>query len=256
MAERLDHAWRLVATAFSFALFGVVGLVLWGVLFPCLAPFLGASRKRHAHGLMREVFRFYVNLMGGFGLLSYEVRDGERLERPGRLVVANHPSLLDVVFLISLIRDATCVVKPALVRNPFMRIPIRAAQYLYADDPEGVLDQCVRELREGASLIVFPEGTRTTPGQPRHFRRGAANIALAAGVPIVPVYIDCHPTTLTKYEKWYRIPERKVSYRFFVGAEFDPASYGTGQSRALASRSLTRRLYEYFAEQDGIHGKP
>lgn len=255
MAERCNYAWRLCATGFSFFLFGAVGLLLWGLLFPCLAPLLGPDRKRRAHRLMHEVFRFYVHLMQGLGIFEYEVHGGERLSLPGRLVVANHPSLLDVVFLVSFIRDATCIVKPALARNPFMRIPIRAAHYIYADDPESLLEQCAREMREGASLVVFPEGTRTTPGQPRRLQRGAANIALAAGVPIVPVYIDCWPTTLTKHEKWYQIPERKVRFRFFVGEEFDPTGFENGQPRALASRNLTRRLQEYFAAQDEMHGK-
>jgi 1-acyl-sn-glycerol-3-phosphate acyltransferase len=256
MRERLDYARRWCATAFSFFLFGAVGVLLWGLVFPGLAPLLGRGEilKRRAHRLMYAVFRAYVELMRVLGIFRYEVHGGERLHRPGRLVVANHPSLLDVVFLVSFIPNATCIVKPALVRNPFMRIPIRAVHYIYADDPESLLEECAREMREGASLVIFPEGTRATPGQPRQLQRGAANIALAAGAPILPVYIDCRPSMLTKRDKWYRIPERRVRFRFFVGEEIDPAGLTHGQPRSLASRALTRRLHEYFAEQDELHG--
>lgn len=257
MLDRLDYARRWCATAFSFFLFGAVGVMLWGVLFPCVAPLLGPEpvRKRRAHRLMYQVFRFYVRLMQWLGIYRYEIHDADRLNLPGRLVVANHPTLLDIVFLISFIPHATCVVKPALVQNPFMRIPIRAAHYLYADDPDHLLDLCAQELREGASLVIFPEGTRTTPGQRGRFQRGAANIALAAGAPIVPVYIDCRPSMLTKADRWYRIPERRVRFRFFVGAALDPAEHAAGQPRALAARRLTRRLENYFAEQEGLYGQ-
>lgn len=258
MFERLDYVRRWCATAFSFFLFGAVGFLLWEILFPCVAPFLGGGEtlKRRTRHLMSEVFRIYIGLMQAMGIFRYEVHGGERLHRPGRLVIANHPSLLDIVFLVSFIPNATCIVKPALIRNPFMRIPIRAARYIYADEPENVLQECAGEMAAGASLVIFPEGTRSTPGQPRRFQRGAANIALAANAPILPVYIDCRPSMLTKGDPWYRIPERRVRFRFFVGEEIEPAGYREGgKPRSLGSRSLTCRLHEYFAQQDEIHGK-
>lgn len=59
------------------------------------------------------------------------------------------------------------------------------------------------------SLLIFPEGTRTAKGEKlNEFQRGAANIALRVGVPIRPVLISCTPSTLTKNEKWYHIPEQ------------------------------------------------
>jgi 1-acyl-sn-glycerol-3-phosphate acyltransferase len=253
----IGRAWRLAATAFSFGLFGL-GSVLWAVLFPAAVPFLGSgpSKKRRTRRLMHETFRFYIAVMRGLGLLTHEVHGGERLNRPGRLIVANHPSLLDVVFLIALIRDATCIVKPALFGNPFMRPPIRAARYIYATDPETLLERCAEELGEGSSLIIFPQGTRTRTSETRSFQRGAANIALKAGAGILPVYIHCFPPTLARGEKWYRIPPCRVRYRFYVGEEIDPAAYAETHDRPLASRRLTGDLQHYFAEQESRYGTP
>jgi 1-acyl-sn-glycerol-3-phosphate acyltransferase len=204
---------------------------------------------------MTQVFRLYMNFMRGIGILNYEVRGGERINAPGSLVVANHPSLLDIVFLISQIRNASCIVKPALANNPFMRIPINAMGYIYAEEPEHLVERCAQELREGATLIIFPEGTRTTSGKPFRFQRGAAAIALQAEADILPMTIRCSPTTLTKQEKWYQIPQKKFTLSLDVGDHIKLSPIVENASRSLATRRVTRYLEQYFIEQLAHHGK-
>lgn len=257
MLERINYYWRLFGTGLSFFVFGACGVLVWGLLFPLFERFLGkgVQKKQRCRLLMQRIFRTYMQFMRGIGILNYQVHGCERLMRPGRVVVANHPCLLDIVFIISQIPNATCIVKPALIANPFMRIPIRAMGYIYAEDPEALMDRCELELREGGALIIFPEGTRTTPGKPIKFQRGAAAVALQAGTPILPVTLDCSPTTLTKQEKWYQIPEKKFTLCMNVGEDirFTPVCADTG--RSLAARQLTRQLEAYFTEQLANHEK-
>ena len=257
MLERINYSWRLVGTGLSFFLFGAVGVIFWGLLFPLIAPFLGKGQQKKIRSrlIMQHIFRLYMNFMSGIGILNYEVHGGERINTPGSLVVANHPSLLDVVFLISQIRNATCIVKPALANNPFMRIPIRAMGYIYAEESEALVERCAQDLREGASLIIFPEGTRTTPGKPFKFQRGAAAIALQADADILPITIRCSPTTLTKQEKWYQIPQKKFTLRLDVGDHIRLSPIVENASRSLATRRVTRYLEQYFIEQLAHHGK-
>ncbi len=247
-----NYLWRLFGTALCFFLFGFVSFLVWAILFPVIGLFLGQgiAKKRRSRYLMYWVLRCYIELMRILGLLRYEMENSERLNRPGRLIVANHPSLIDVVFLLSLTRNATCIVKPALLRNPFMRIPIRAVGYVYADDPKKLMEVCAEELREGSSLIIFPEGTRTTQGQAVKFQRGAANIALKSGSNILPVRIDCSPTTLSKHEKWYQIPPKRVLFRIRVGDDIDPRPYAESDLRSIAARKLTEDLEHYLTASD------
>ena len=79
--------------------------------------------------------------------MTYQIEGGERLQRDGLLVLANHPTLIDVVCLISLLPNADCVVKRAVARNPFMRGPVRAAGYISNDDGAGLVDDCVAAAR-------------------------------------------------------------------------------------------------------------
>jgi 1-acyl-sn-glycerol-3-phosphate acyltransferase len=253
MISRGDHYWRrLFGTGLSFTLFGIGGLVLRLAIFPLLQLIPGSPRQRAARArlTLHYVLRIFVGIMRGLGLISYEIHGVERLNKPGQLIVANHPSLIDVVFLISLVRDANCIVKSSLFNNPCMRGPLRHAGYISNSASDSMLADCVAALHRGDSLIIFPEGTRSVPGKPLQFHRGAAYVALAAGLPMTPVTIQCEPSMLTKQEKWYQIPPRRGHFVLSVGENIhntDIASENLLPSQA--ARKVTSRWLRHFNGQ-------
>ncbi|MGH8380514.1 lysophospholipid acyltransferase family protein [Pseudomonas sp.] len=245
------YHWRLLATAASFFLFGVGGLCLQLLVFPLLACLPGDSarhRQRARHTISWLFWRF-IRFMYCSGVLTYEVRGAEKLGRPGQMIIANHPSLIDVVFLIGLVRQANCVVKQSLFHNPFTRGPVSSAQYISNDGSLDMLDTAVDALRSGQTLIIFPEGTRTPPDQVPAFHRGAAAIALRGAKIITPVTIRVSPTTLTKAEPWYRIPRRRVHFSLQVGDDIDPQAFATQGPAPQASRKLNDYLHQYFTKE-------
>ena len=148
---------------------------------------------------------------------------------------------------------ANCIVKGRLARNLFTRGPIHAAGYITNDTPEAVLDAARESLRKGNSLILFPEGTRTSPQRPIKFRRGGANIALRTETAITPVLIRCTPTTLTKGEPWYHIPATKVRMELHVLDDL-PVTSDSQQPTGQLARQLTQRLSDHFnRELDHFH---
>ena len=169
--------WRLVFTGLSFALFGLGGLVLRLVCFP-LITLLNRDllqRQRKSRWLINRVFYLFVEFMRRTGVITYTIDHPERLGRPGQMVIANHPSLIDVVLLISCLRDTNCVVKESLWHNPFTHGPVRAAGYISNDASIDMIENTAAALCEGQTLVIFPEGTRTTPGQMPVFHRGGSN---------------------------------------------------------------------------------
>ncbi|WP_237561563.1 lysophospholipid acyltransferase family protein [Frateuria defendens] len=242
--------WRLLATGMSFLLFGLGGLVLRLLVLPALALLPGDAlhRRRRARGAISRAFHLLVRFMHRTGLLDYRVEGAERLGRPGQMIVANHPSLIDVVFLIAQLRDANCIVKEGLWRNPCARGPVQAAQYISNSGSPEMLEQAADVLREGQTLIVFPEGTRTVPGRAPCFHRGAAAIALRGARVVTPVYITVAPTTLTKAEPWYRIPDRRVQVRLRVGEDIAPEAFGDAPL-PIASRRLNDCLHRLFLKE-------
>lgn len=255
--DTLNRVWRVLATAFCFACFGFGGLVLRLVVFPLLSLFVSnpACRRQCSRDVIRWTFRVFIEQMRVLGIYTYELRNIERLNRNGLLVVANHPTLIDVVFLMAFVRNADCVVKAALWRNPFMNGPVSAADYVSNSTGPDMLEACIASVRGGSNLIIFPEGTRTVPGHSFAFQRGAANIAVRGGIALTPVTIHCNPVMLTKGVKWYRVPERPPHFVLSIGEDIPATSYIEQEvSLALGARHLTQALETYFAQELSCNG--
>lgn len=202
--------WRLLATGFSFVLFALGTLSLSLLLTP-LISLLPWPEVRRRHLVRRSVQRwswFYVRIMRALGLLSFQFEGVDKLNQHGILVVANHPTLLDAVLLMSVMPNATFIVKASMAYNPVTRWMVALAGYI-PNNEEGtkLVERAAHALLAGETLMVFPEGTRSI-GDKLVFKRGAANIALAAGCRLQPVVISCTPMTLRKHEPWYHIPAR------------------------------------------------
>jgi len=251
MTRRDAWAWRFVCTALSFALFGIGGVLLRVLILPVVLHLPGpaAVRRRRARRTVGRAFWLHSQFMYRTGVLDYRFEGLERLGRPGQMIVANHPSLIDVVFLIGHVPDANCIVKHSLWKNPCMRGPVSVAQYISNDGSAEMLERAADVLRDGQTLIVFPEGTRTTPGKPPAFHRGAAAIAVRGAHTITPVFITVRPTTLTKAEPWYRIPYRRVQMELRVGEDIAVADFSEGVPAPIASRRINEHLHALYARE-------
>lgn len=256
MGALINRAWRLLGTGLSFTVFGVGGLVLALVVFPAISLFSKneETRTMRARATVNRSFRGFLWLMHCVGVFDFDVdpRCKDSLVADGGLiVVANHPTLIDVVQLLAEIRHGNCIVKRALWRNPFLAGVVRATNYISNDDSEALLESCVKALQRGETLVIFPEATRTVPGQPMHLRRGAARVALAARVPMQMVHISCNPSTLTKAEHWFEIPARRPCLRMRVGDRLDISTFGPDtEEPARASRRLTELMRNEFIKNE------
>ncbi len=252
MPTSLSKAWRVLATALAFGSFGLGGLTLSLLYFPLLFLLLRDPRRRtaRARAAVQWVFTCFVALMRRLRLITYEIHGADRLARRGLLVLANHPTLIDVVFLISLIRNADCVVKASLANNPFTWGPVRATGYIRNNSGAALLQACIASLREGGNLIVFPEGTRSRPGEPLQMQRGAAQIAVRAQGDITPVTIRCEPLGLSKGRPWWKVAAVPLHFTIRVGEDITitPFLERSAHEPALAARHLTAYLRDYFSE--------
>ena len=247
--RKLNHAWRVFATGFVFVLFGVGALFISITMFPLLrlSTWNADTARRRIQRGMQLTFWVYMEIMRVLGILTYRVSGAERLRQRGRLVVANHPTLIDVVLLVSLMPEVDCIVKRGLWRNPFLRWPVSWAGYLPNSEGEELIKECAATLKRGHSLLVFPEGTRTVPGEPLRMQRGAAHIALAADVEFLPVTIRCEPPTLFKGNPWYRVPARRFHMEVVVGAPVAASEFRHGdEGTARSARHLTEWLTSHF----------
>lgn len=122
--------------------------------------------------------------------------DGLEHLRPGSAVYAsNHGSALDIPIVLGhLPIDFRIIHKRSIYLIPFLGQAVWASRHIGIDRTNAFrarrsLADAARRIREGTSVVVFPEGTRSPDATVRRFKRGSFGLALEAGVPVVPVSI-------------------------------------------------------------------
>jgi putative phosphoserine phosphatase/1-acylglycerol-3-phosphate O-acyltransferase len=174
-------------------------VVRTGLLYGSLVPSVAFGV---AAGLLNRSQREAVNVMGSvWGDLAasaagidLRVEGQEHLwsHRPA-VFIFNHQSGLELVLMLKLLRrDFTGIAKQELRRNPIFGPLFRAAGVVFVDRSNTAkaidsLGPAVEALRHGRSLIIAPEGTRSTTAEVGRFKKGAFRLAMDADVPIVPV---------------------------------------------------------------------
>jgi len=249
----VNFGWRWFGTALSFTVFGL-GSFLLGILIMPLINLLVHNeerRMRWSRLIVGNAMRFFRFFMNSVGVLRYEITGTENIRADRNyLIIANHPSLIDVVFLLAMFPTADCVIKQGLREIFWTKHLMKGVGYISNQDPAAWLNDCITRLRAGRSLILFPEGTRTVPGEPLQFKAGAAAVAVRAGVECLPVVITCRPTTLTKAERWYQVPDRRVFFSLRVQPPIPAADLGTdGIDERQAGRSFNESLLAYFTNR-------
>ncbi len=248
-----DRVRRLIATALLYVGFGLGAVaVALLVVLPVAALAPRRQRARRVRAINRLAFAAFTRCGVAVGIFAVSFIDAQRLKYPGQLIIANHPSLLDVVFLLGSIPHANCVIKKALLKNPFLALQVYFADYIPNSSGEEFIDACVASIERGESLIIFPQGTRNaSPGD--GFRRGAAYVMLRANCRVRPVHIACAPPAFGRQDPWYAIPARKITYRFTALDEFDLTACRSCANLAppLKARRLTKWLSGWYTTMDG-----
>jgi len=115
--------------------------------------------------------------------------------------------MTDITCLLARLPEAVCIFKPAIRRNPVLGAAARRAGYLGSDGGHELVRTAATLVAAGQQLVIFPEGTRTPPGEaPLPFKPGFVLIARRARVPIQLVRVTTDSDLLTKGCTWWRLP--------------------------------------------------
>jgi len=181
------HWWRTVL--YLIPLIAVYTIVLGTA---SLMGSLVERRGRFAHGCARAWSWLILATTG----VSVDVRGLERLN-PARtyVFVSNHQSIYDIpVIFANLPYQLRIIAKESLGSFPFLGWHLSRSGHLLVDrrrpDRTGILERWRALVKEGLSLIIFPEGTRSADGRLAAFKAGSFLLAIEAKLPIVPVSVD------------------------------------------------------------------
>jgi 1-acyl-sn-glycerol-3-phosphate acyltransferase len=157
----------------------------------------------------------------------------------GALLCANHPSILDAVCLFAAVPQLDCVIGSGPMRSPLFALPARLARYVPGDGALRMVKECRRRMAAGATVLVFPEGTRTAGGALGRFREGPFLAAMAAGAPVRTVFIETNSLFLGKGFRFYRNTPAPITMRISAGDVFHA---GPGDD----ARAMAKRVEDYF----------
>lgn len=239
----LKQALRVALAAGAFVGFGLGGALLsWLVLPLASCDFDRARRQRRCQRIVQATFVLFHDYMRVCGLVEYDPRRAPRALPDGPLVlVANHPTLVDVTALIAAYGELCVVAKRSLFWNPLIGPLLRLCGHIVGGQPgfgisAQVVEQAVARLRQGHRVLMFPEGTRSPEGGLRRFRAGAFSAAFEADVPLVPLAITARPSGLRKGQPWYAIPTTAIELTITPIEPLESSAYARARDLLAATR--------------------
>ena len=148
-----------------------------------------------------RTFHWTSRVWSGFILGLFHIRvktRGAEFLDPARhyVYISNHASGIDIpAVVVGIPDDIRFVLKKELTRIPIWGWALKYGHYIVIDrgkarDAMKSLDEAAERMRNGASVFLFAEGTRTRDGKLQKFKRGAFTLAIKSGIPIVPVTIN------------------------------------------------------------------
>jgi 1-acyl-sn-glycerol-3-phosphate acyltransferase len=236
---------RLLFSVYAFTCF------LAGSLLLTLAGFflLGLGNKRESrrmryHTLLRWIACFVIKRVPGVRF-SYRNLSGETFTRPA-VIICNHQSHLDLMCLMMLTPRLVILTNDWVWNNPFYGRLIHYADfYPVSNGIDANLGKLSDRVRQGYSIAVFPEGTRSTRHTLLRFHRGAFYLAEALQLDILPVFIHGAGHVLPKND--FMLREGAISVQVHPRIAAGDTGYGDG----YVARTKSIRQY-YCRTLDGI----
>ncbi|PTY00699.1 lysophospholipid acyltransferase family protein [Opitutus sp. ER46] len=214
----LLKAYWIVVYYLTLVLFALVGAGLNAV---CLAGLLlprSAAITGRFQGLVHRACRLFIRWMRLTTVCRVQYDPGFDHLPPGLVVVGNHPGLMDITYLLARIPRAICLFKPSIRRNPVFGCCALRAGYVPSQAGVDTIRAASAAVAAGSTLVLFPEGTRTPPGQVLGpLRPGFAAIAQRAGTAIQLVRIRCNSNVLAKGWSCWEIPILPIRVQLELG---------------------------------------
>lgn len=137
----VNYLYRALMTYLGYVIFGLCGILFSLYLLGAAACVPRAKREGFARRQISGVWKGFIAYLRATGVIHYRIEHAERLGKPGQLILANHPSLLDVLLLIAEVPGSNCVVKASLLDNWILKIPMRLAGYIPYENSEETLHE-------------------------------------------------------------------------------------------------------------------
>lgn len=216
------------------------------------------ARARKLQAIMRRAFTLMHDTLRVCGLMNFNPRhvQGQLPDGPA-VLVANHPTLVDVTSTLAAFPDVTTVVKPNLFKRFWFRGLLTDARFFCgatgASGLGALIEDAAERIGEGFRVLIFPEGTRSPEFGLHAFSRTAFEVSCRTGAPIVPIVVTCTPVWLSKEHPILDFPKGAAQFNLQVLAPIDPADHGSSSRRL---RDVVERVFRQHLGVDAAIAPP
>jgi len=236
------YPWTLmgfIKSSFAFSYF-----IGWSVAFTLISWIfsifkLGERGKLAFHTIISKVCRRLVYVMINVKKKIINPQQ-EKFDKPA-IIIANHQSSLDILPLIMLHPKLIMVTNNRIWNSPLFGKVIRLADYFPSEQIESDTGPVAERIRNGYSVIIFPEGTRSVDGTIGRFHKGAFFLAEKLQVDVLPIMIHGTNYTLTKQDKLLK--DGQLTVKILPRIRPDDLRYGNGY------RERAKGIGRYFRDE-------
>lgn len=224
---------------YVFFVFGSVYLTVVGLLFK-LIPFGKKRIRLWYHSMIR--FHTYSLIYLCFNLRKRIINKTHQTFTGASVVICNHASFLDILLTIMQHPKLILLTNKWVWDSPIFGGVVRLADYYpVMEGAEGSVEQMRERVAEGYSIVVFPEGTRSTDGKIKRFHKGAFYIAEQLNIPILPLLIHGASDGIRKNDIY--VNDSHVTLKFLPAIHSSEKCFGETYSER------TKKISRYFKEE-------
>ena len=226
--------------AFSYFVAGCILLTIVGLIVIKLNPFRKSGGKLIYHTILSKFAWSLIYIMGNVKKRIINPLN-EQFKKPA-VVVANHQSFLDILVMIMLHPKLVLLTNKWVWSSPVFGFVVRMADYYpVMQGAEPSIEALEGKVKEGFSIVVFPEGTRTPDGNMKRFHKGAFFLAEKMKLDILPIVIHGTGYTMTKND--FLLKDGNITLKFLPRIAPDNDQWGEG----YAERA--KKIGRYFREE-------
>ena len=218
----------------SFFVFGLGAALLNFFVFPFIK-----NNKTLCSDIIHYAWKFFVYFMMILGLFKLDIKNLSKIEN--KVIVATHPSFIDIVILIALIPHSTCFVKKELAYNPILKNLVNSIFITNEVDLEELKSESKKMLDLGFNVIIFPSGIRHRRNEFPKIKKGASLIALNANKNIVPIRFFSNNDFMFINQPFYEVGEKRVTFEIEQMPEINVQDF-ISASEIVSKKKITQQI--------------
>lgn len=232
--------WCLSMFAFAYYTVGALLLTPIGVILTRINPFNIEKGKKIYHRILSAFTWSLLHIMGNIRKKTIN-EHGEDFKKPA-VIISNHQSFLDILMSTAMHPNVILLTNQWVYNSPLFGYVVKMADYYpVAEGAEASIDKLRDRVNNGYSIVVYPEGTRSTDASIKRFHKGAFYLAEELGLDILPAVI--HGTAYTMSKGDFLLKNGRLTMKFLPRITPDDKRWGDNYS------TRTKLISKYFKQE-------